>query len=235
MRHRASVVALGGLLSLVAAGCGGSTKTVTQKVVDTVTAPAAATTATSSAPITTSTSVTTPSGPPSCTAVAFKTAHCTLGGVSFTVAHGTQTLRLKTLALNITGVRTTSTVANNSISATAKGEFLIVTISVTNKTTSPETFDGGGFQQQSELELDGASYTESFHAENQADAQSFITNNSPIQPGESATGDLVFDVPPAEAAKATTDSRDVLIIGNFGDDLSQQQPSKLGLIALSGA
>jgi hypothetical protein len=82
--------------------------------------------------------------------------------------------------------------------------------------------------------LDGKSYTEDFHAENQADAQSFVTNNSAIQPGESTTGDLVFDVPPAAAARATNDPRDVLIIGNFGDDLSQQQPSKLGLVALKG-
>ena len=222
---------LGAIVALFVGGCGSSTKTVTKTVVDTVTVPAA-TTSTATA---TTTAAATPSGPPNCAAVEFRATHCTLSGVNFTVAHGTQTLEMKTLAANIAGVRTASTVSNNGISATASGEFLIITIHVLNKADSPETFDGGGFQQQTQLELDGKSYTEDFHAENQADAQSFVTNNSSIQPGEAVNGDLVFDVPPADAAKATTDPRDVLIIGNFGDDLSQQQPSALGLIAIKGA
>ena len=229
MKRRAIVSALAGALVVALGGCGsGSTKTV----VDTV---AASTSWSSTLDLSTSTTATTPAGPPTCAAVALQAPRCTLNGVLITVAHGIHTLRLKTLDVKVVGVRTASTVSNAGISSTAKGEFLIITIDVANRADSPETFDDGGFQQQTQLELDGASHTEDFNAENEADAQSFVTNNSALQPGESTTGDLVFDVPPGAAAKATSDSRDVLIIGNFGDDLSQEQPSTLGLITLKGA
>lgn len=98
---------------------------------------------------------------------------------SISVVHGTQTLHLKTLNVHVVGVRTASTVSSGTgTSATAKGEFLIVAIGVTTRTSTPETFDGGGFQSQSMLQLNRATYTDDFHAENQADQQSFVTNNS---------------------------------------------------------
>jgi Domain of unknown function (DUF4352) len=214
----------------VLAGCGGSTKTAVQ----TVTAPAGTTPTTSTA-VATTTSSAAPTGPPDCATVAFQAPKCTSNGILFTVVHGMQTLHLKTLDVNVVGVRTASTVSSGTgISATATGEFLIISIHVANKTSTPETSDGGGFQNQDMLQLSGATYTEDFHAENQADQQSFVTNNSPIQPGESVTGDLVFDVPTSAASGATKNPRAGLVIANFGDDLSQM-PSSLGLIALSGA
>lgn len=191
---------------------------------------------TTTTPATTQTQ-TTPSGPPACSGPVFQTAStCVLnGGTTVKIARGTATLHLKTLDAQVVGIRTASTVANSGISATANGVFLIIAIKVTNKASAPETFDGGGFSQQTSLELNGSTYTEDFHAENEADPQSFVTNNSPVQPGESVTGDLVYDVPPSKASTATSSPRAVLLIGNFGDDFSQSAPSTVGLIALKGA
>jgi len=141
------------------------------------------------------------------------------------------TLRLKTLSARVEGLRSAGTVATGgTISATANGEYLIVTLKVTNNTDSPETFDGIS-SHETELVADGKDFTEAFKAENQADQQSFISQSEAIQPGESATGDVVFDVPPAIAAKVLSGQKGGLAILNFGEENSESAPG-LGVISL---
>jgi hypothetical protein len=78
--------------------------------------------------------------------------------------------------------------------------FVIVTIAVTNTSTSPQTFDEGTTTSQGELLIGKNTYSVSFDAENTNEPNSFETNNNPIQPGETRTGTIDFDVP-TNAAK----------------------------------
>lgn len=156
-------------------------------------------------------------------------------GQTIALAHGTQPLRLKTLTAQIVGVRTAGSVSSGdgAVSATATGVFLIVTLRVVNRTDAPQTFDGIGAAQVA-LGLNGATYTESFQAENQADQQSFISQSTPIQPGESQTGAVVFDVPPARARTLRAPD-DVLLVCDFGQSFSSSVPPGAGMISLGGA
>jgi hypothetical protein len=64
-------------------------------------------------------------------------------------------------------------------------------------------------------------YSENFKAENQADQQSFVTqSNTPIQPGGSQTGDVVFDLPASGLHDIRTRGAG-LLFGDFGVDLTQ--------------
>lgn len=184
----------------------------------------------------TGTTSSTPSGPPACSTVDLQTAKtCDLSGTSIRIVHGSALLRLKTLKVHVASVHTTSNVsAGSGFSSTAKGIYLIVTLTVTNTSNSPQTFDDVSANQTS-LNLNGTSYGEAFDAENTNDPNSFITNNNGIQPGESQTGDVIFDIPPRKAAEAMSGDRSGLFVGNFGDDLSQSLPSGIGFITLKGA
>jgi Domain of unknown function (DUF4352) len=136
--------------------------------------------------------------------------------------------------VQLVSVHTASSVSSGSgFTANAKGVYLIVSLTVTNTTSSVQTFDDVS-ANQTVLEVGGSTYTEAFEAENTNDPQSFITNNSGIQSGLSQTGDVIFDLPPSKAAQATKDSRSGLFVGNFGDDLSQGLSNGIGFITLQG-
>ncbi len=144
-------------------------------------------------------------------------------------------LHLKTLTARVVGVRAAPTVSNGpSFTSTANGEYLIITLSISNTTTAPATFDGGGESNQTVLLADERSYTEAFNAENGDDGDSFITKNEAIQSGESKTGDVIFDLPPKIIQKVLSGAKGGIFIGNFGDDLSSELPTGAGVISLEG-
>lgn len=83
-----------------------------------------------------------------------------------------------------------STVGSEYLNAKAQGEFVLVTIKVTNTSDEPQTFFGSSTKA-----LDNAGRTmapDSSAAIYLPDSNSFIT---PINPGNSVVGTLVFDVP----------------------------------------
>jgi uncharacterized protein YceK len=174
------------------------------------------------------------SGRPNCREPAVETAStCELEGTTVLVAHGHGEVRLSTLAARIEGIRTTASFSSGAGTATAHGIFLVISLHVTNMSATPKAFDGTG-EKQVALSVSKHYYGESFQAENEIDHQSFITNEEPIQPDESKTGDLVFDVPPSVVGEVETLPESGLFIGNFGDNEIEGTPSGTGLITTKG-
>jgi hypothetical protein len=187
---------------------------------------------------TTSASASTSSGPPQCAATGFSGSECVASnGTTFKLAHGTGTLHLKSLDASVAGVRTADSLYDSAANShvTPNGTFLIIALHVLNKSDSPAAFDGGGYQNQSLLQINGRTYQEDSHAEIFGDPQSPYGQDNSVSPGESVTYDLVFDVPPHVAGGVTSNRRTGLIIGNYGDDFSLSLPSTVGMITLKGA
>lgn len=183
---------------------------------------------------TTPSTTTEASGEPNCREAAVQTAlTCELEGTTVLVAHGHGEIRLSTLAARIEGIRTTSSFSSGVGTTTAHGVFLVISLHVTNMASTPQVFDGVG-EKQVALSVSKHYYSESFEAENESDKQSFITNEEPIQPGESKTGDLVFDVPSYVVNEVRTLPESGLFIGNFGDNEIEGTPSGTGLITTKG-
>ena len=108
-------------------------------------------------------------------------------------------------------------------SATATGRFVIFNITVSNRLDSAQSINlAGSNSSQSFLLIGKREYSDSFDAENGPDPQSCVDvtgiGGSDIQPGESATCDVIFDVPTSAVTQiAKTGNLD---FANFGDDFS---------------
>jgi hypothetical protein len=142
-----------------------------------------------------------------------------------------ETLNLKTLSAKLIGVRAAHSLSHGSNhTSTARGEYLIITLNITNNLTSRETFARAGAIQT--ILVAGAHYHgEAFNAE-KTDPNSFITRNGPIEPRASEAADIIFDVPRVAATTVMNETDGGLFIGNFGDDLSRGLPPGAGLLAL---
>jgi Domain of unknown function (DUF4352) len=224
-RARSITIGLSAILvgALAGAGCG-STTTVTR----TVTAAASVPPVTVTVPAATSTTATSaedassPAGASGCDAKGIsgkkgREGICTENGVTVTVVNPGHEARLHTLAARFNGCRQASSVSDGfGQSVSARGVFALCSITVRNRSDTPQTFDGIGARQTT-LVVDGKQFSQNFDAENQADAKSFITQDSEIQPGESRTGDVVFDLQPRFMRHLGTSGN--LFVVNFGDDL----------------
>lgn len=220
-----------GLTSIGLAGCG-STKTVTETVSPSSTSTSTSTTAPTAA-TTTPTTATTASGPPSCQSATkpsdVNPVVCQASnGTYFKVATENHPIRLKTLTIEFVGAHSAPSVStgNGGPSATASGTFEIITLRVTNNTTTPQTVEsiGGDYFNLETLDGTGKTFSESFQAENQADQNAFISNDSPIQPGGAQTGDIVFDLPASGLIEVRKTGAG-LVFGDFGTDLSSANAS----------
>jgi hypothetical protein len=203
--------------AIVVVGCGSSTKTVVQ----TVTAPA--TTLTTATPTATATTNAAESAPPNCqhlpNAPTFE-GNCVVNGATFLFENKGDTARLKSLAVKINGTSTAQSYSagGGATSATARGTFVTVNVTVTNRLDSPQQFDESDTGQV-QLQVRQATYTPSFEAENQADQKSFLSANlEPLQPGESQSGDVVFDVPTSRVATAL--NHGAIVVVDFGSTVS---------------
>ncbi len=209
------IVAISGaVISLLAVvGCGAGSSS-TKTVVRTVTAPS------------TSTSSAAHASPSDCDARGINAKKlgegtCTSGGTTLTVVNKGSTLRLKSLTATLNGIRTTDSVGSYVGRSIARGRFVLFTLTVTNRLETPQNFDGIGARQTA-LSLGADTYTEDFNAENGRDLASCLSKDgagsSPVQPGESITCEVIFDVPAIGVAKLNTDGN--LEITNFGEDVS---------------
>jgi hypothetical protein len=213
--HACSAVGLAVGLCVLA-GCGG-----TKTIVKTVTQPPAGTSATSSGKSATSPGVG-PLGVKFCQLL--RTAPvCEYHAELVHHAQRAGALRLKTLTAKLVGVRA---------ARATKGEYLIITLNITNNSTSPKTFGHAGADPTT-LVAGGQYRKEALNAERN-DPNSFITKNEPIQPGASKTADVIFDVPPSVATNVMNQADGGLFTGNFGADFSKGlPPSGLGLLSLA--
>jgi hypothetical protein len=238
---RKTLVAVVATVVLVAAaGCGSSS---TSTITKTVTAPTpkadsdaaaaqSAAAATTSTPVTATTTTTssTPSGPPQCSDVTDKPdvrpILCINNGNYLRVATDDHPVHITGVTVGFSGARTASSVSDSSgvASATASGTFLILTLHVTNTNNSPQAVESPGNNQFALSPIgSNKTFTENFEAENQADENSFLSHDDPLQPDGEQTGDIVFDIPGTDLAKMRRVGA-VLTFTSLGGDLSEVDP-----------
>ena len=224
--------------ALGVAACGGTTKTVVKTVTASASTPAT-TIATAITSTTSTTTASTPSGPPDCNAAGInstqlKEGTCVQGGQTLVIVNKAETLHLKTLDANLVGMTTHNSLSDGSgQSAIANGKFEILTITLKNKADSPQQWQNG----QAGLivgtgSTTGSNYSEDFTAENGPDQNSCLwkagaIGSGGIQPSESVTCDVVFDVPQSASLEATGSN---LVIGNFGESDYAQPTMPVGII-----
>ena len=135
-------------------------------------------------------------------------------------------LTLKQLDASFGGYRTAETLSASTGTEKASGVYAILTLTVTNKLDSPVSFDS----EQVVLSLGDKSYTPDFDAGNMP-GDSFVWNDEEIQPGNSQTGTVIFDVPNKQVGKFATSGN--IVIFQFSDaDVSspEEAESTLGFI-----
>lgn len=146
---------------------------------------------------------------------------CTHAGLQTILAAKQTTLPLSSMQVTFVRERTAHSVGG----VVAAGVFVELTIDVTNETSTPQSFDGAA---QADFELNDASHFPSPEvggADPAADAW-----EEPIAPGQSLTGDLVFDVPKHTLRRPKTDA--ALGLVNFGQDISSGPVTQLGIVVL---
>lgn len=139
-------------------------------------------------------------------------------------------LRMRELNVRLVNVEVTDTLSGAIDTQAARGKFVILTLAVTNKLDSPVSFDDS--QDQVALISDGKTYSEDFDAENGGIESSFVWQSEEIQPEETLTGTIVFDIPEKAAAEfQSADAAGNLAITNFSDGINEE-PSIVGVIRL---
>lgn len=220
------------IAALVVVGCGGgnSTKTVTVAHTQTVTAPATQSTTT---PTTTTASTPVPK-PTDCDALGINEAKlregaCSSSGLRLFVVNRGHTAHIKGLTVSLQGITTQDSLSGGASGigqTTANGKFAIATIMVTNKLDSAQTWSSDQSSLQIATSKTGTStYQESFNAENGGDQSSCLWKiggglNGGLPSGESATCDLVYDIPTHLSPEAHGSN---IAVAGFGN--TPNQPS----------
>jgi len=199
-------LALGLLFGLCAlAGCGGTTTTVTQSSVPAQPSGAKQKSATFPKPKV-----------KFCTLLETQPV-CEFAGVLLQYAPRDGTLQIKGLTANLVDVRATS-------------KYLVVTLKITNTSTSPEKFAQPG-ALKTVLAAGGEVYKEAADAEKN-EPDSFVSKSQPIQPGASQTATVSFAVPHQVATNVINQTEGGLFIGSFGVTLANGVIKNTGLLAL---
>lgn len=212
--RRGCVVLLAGALAV--AGCGGKTKTTS------ATAPSPTTATSASTPTTT-----TAASAPDCNTLGINPSQmhegtCTHAGITYTIVNRNHVLRLPTLDVSLDRAHAVSALSGAK-PARAQMQFVIVSVTITNHLSLPQTIDKAGTQQFG-LILDGTVYKESVGVEKASDPISCHTANPRIDPGSSATCELVFEVPSQSAVDLEKHGRADLYVVDFGSDLAANPP-----------
>ena len=136
-------------------------------------------------------------------------------------------LKLSTLHAKIEHVSIQHEIGSDVGVKVAHGKFVVITLSVTDRSDTPQSFDGMGTQTQLVL-ANQKNYSENFAVGNGIDQNSFIWNSDDIQPDTTVTHNLIFEVP----AKAVV-ANGTLAVLNFGaDTTSLSSGDEVGRIQL---
>jgi hypothetical protein len=104
-------------------------------------------------------------------------------------------LVLSGLSARYVSKETAPSVSSTGSTAKAHGMFVIVTLELTNHERSPQEWKS----EQSSLLVGGNTYDEAFNAENGPDEHSLVWTiggiGGKLQPEETRTGDVIYDVP----------------------------------------
>jgi hypothetical protein len=156
---------------------------------------------------------------------------CTHAGITYVIVDGDHSLKLRTLTAKLSGVRT-ATSLTGSEPATSQGRFVIVSITITNRTQLAQTFDKSGTQQAG-LILDGTVYKEDAGVETHSDPKSCLSAAVSLASGQTQSCQVDFDVPTASAGDLGKHGRADLYLVDFGSDLSGSiAPQTVGQIRL---
>jgi len=233
------LVSLAVLAAAALAGCGGSTEVRT--VVKTVEVPAettaeeAATESESDEAVEEEAEPAADADPESCEGKGIdgpeaKTGRCLRDGYKMAIVDRGDELRLKTVAVKLDDISFTDTIGSDISTEQASGTFAVITLTVRNRSNSPQTF-AGGFGTQAALTIGRRQFSEDFDAANGADQRSFLWQGEELQPGASQTGHLIFDVPKREASRIATHGQ--LGVVDFGADLDYpEEVPEYGIIRL---
>lgn len=150
---------------------------------------------------------------------------CTRDGATLTIVEAGHEAKLHTLAVTFNGCTAASSVSNGyGIDATAHGTFALCSLTVRNRSDGPQSFAGAG-SNQTMLTIDGKRFSEAFDAENQADARAFMSQDGEMQPGETRTGDVIYDLQPRFMRDLEKNGN--LYVVNFGDDIDTTSTAAL--------
>jgi hypothetical protein len=159
------------------------------------------------------------------------TGKCTTEGNRFTVVSQNGELKTKSMVATFGGIRTTDSISDPDAfdTATAKGTFVIISLSLTNRLSSPADI---GSDQTSLVLANGKQYSEDFDAENGIDQQSLLWKSTEggLQPDGTLSGDVVFDLPP-KALRTLQKRGGALVLSELGDDVNSAD--RFGVIRLN--
>jgi hypothetical protein len=145
-------------------------------------------------------------------------------GIEFVVVNKEHVLHLDSLDAELVSISTSESVpVDYGRDRVAKGVFVVATLRITNRARTPKSFSS--FGDNGALILSDRQYSEDFDAENYGDIRSF-TNKDDIQPDQTVTGVMVFDVPPERVTDLDTNGN--LDIVNFSDEFSFGKPKQIG-------
>jgi Domain of unknown function (DUF4352) len=143
---------------------------------------------------------------------------CVAEGTRYVVVNRDGVLKLPTLEAEMLDLRETKTITGESGgSATAKGTYAIVELSITNRTDAPERFE------DSQIVLwVGGPYTADAKVQSKVERKSFLGQDTPIQPGDSQVGTVVFDLPNTGFKALDREGNlDIVNFGSKGEVLAQ--------------
>lgn len=226
-------------IAVVAAGCGGKSTSATTHASTTTASTAATTPASTAATTTASTSspTTTAASSIDCNTLginptSMREGTCTHNGLTYVIVDENHTLRLHSLTSSLRAVHSAKSLSGSGGSATAQGQFVIVSLTITNRLSAAQALDQRHTQQFG-LILDGALFKEDVGAETGADAHSCVASNAAIQPGKSETCDALFDVPASSTADLGKHGSGDVYVVDFGSDLAASiAPMTIGQIRL---
>jgi Domain of unknown function (DUF4352) len=151
---------------------------------------------------------------------------CDADGIRWVVVNRDGLLKLPTLEAEMLDLRETRTITDESGgSATAKGTYVIVELSITNHTDAPERFEDSQI-----VLLAGGPYTADAKVQSTVERKSFLGQDTPIQPGDSQVGTVVFDLPSSAFKALDTEGEGNLNIVNFGSRGEIFEQGEIGVI-----
>lgn len=146
---------------------------------------------------------------------------CVDGGTRYVVVDKDGVLKLPSLEAEMLDLRETKTITGESgASATAKnGTYAVVELSITNRTDAPEKFE------DSQIVLwVGGPYTADAKVQSKVESKSFLGQDTPIQPGDSQVGTVVFDMSSADFKDLDKEGNvDIVNFGSKGEVLTQDE------------
>lgn len=225
-------VAVAGVTAISLAACG-TTRTITKT--QTVAEPPAPTTTTTTDP---TVGCVNGSGPTDCstqddsstdptTTDSTDTTDTADTGPTPIVVDRGQTLKLSSLDAKLLGVSIQHQLSSDMGVKTADGRYVVISVALTNRAHSPQNVTSDQTALQS---ANGDNYSEAFDVENGIDQNSMLWKNglsSAIQPGQTAVGDYVYEVP--NGVKVSGGAWGIV---NFGDSISDDGLSEIGGVRL---